>query len=179
MKSVDILLRTNCLQHPISVDLVGQRKLHKNSVDRRIGIESRHEGQKLFFRRLHRQSVVKTDDPDLLAVPFFGSDVGDTRGILSHEDNRKPRWCPRFSEGRDPIREFELNLCRYLFPIDDRMCHGSSQSTVKGGVLSVDIARDSIGRARRARHCLNLLPATDWFTSSFSPGFSDSFSEPP
>ena len=59
METVHILLKVNCLQNLLLVEVFGQRQLDKNPVHGRISIQITNDFLDLFLRNISRQRVME------------------------------------------------------------------------------------------------------------------------
>ena len=99
MKSVDIFLGIDRLQHRLGIDPLREGELDENSVDLRIVIQFFDEGQKILQSRCFRKGVMKRGHPGLFTRLVFVFDVNLRGFVGSDENGRQPR--------NNPLRFFE------------------------------------------------------------------------
>jgi hypothetical protein len=88
MQAIDILSRRNGFDDAARIEPVRQWQLHKDSVDRRIGIELFDEGKQLCFAGRRGKVVLDRVKPAGLRGLAFGFDIDLTCRIFADEDDR-------------------------------------------------------------------------------------------
>ena len=68
METVHILGRRDGLDHPLGVQMRGQRQLHQNAVHARIRIQRADSGEQLWLRRIGWQAVEWERKPAAIPV---------------------------------------------------------------------------------------------------------------
>jgi hypothetical protein len=90
MEPVHVLGGGDCLDDDTFVDVVRQRNLHEDAVDRLVRVELADQAQQLRLRRGVGQVVAHRHEPALLAGGALVSDV-DLRGrVVADEHDREP-----------------------------------------------------------------------------------------
>ena len=117
MKAVHVLARIDAQQHATRVDVLGQRQLHQNAVDLRIGVQTVDQREQVRLGHLCRLGEGLVIQPGLVAGLALHPHVGRRRGILAHEHRGESRrdalrlerrdvrgQLRRASSGRSPFR---------------------------------------------------------------------------
>ena len=88
---VDVLGRGNALGHMNRVDMVGQRQLHEDAVERRICVELVHPGQEFLLPRVGWKVPDVLHESDFVTVLAFQPHVDLGAGVVAHQQHREPR----------------------------------------------------------------------------------------
>ena len=73
VEAVDVLGRIDRVDHALRIDLLRQRQLHQDAVDRVVGVELRDQRQQLGLAGRRRQAVLEARDarPRCVALPLL------------------------------------------------------------------------------------------------------------
>ena len=104
--------------------MFGQRQLHQNAVNFRIGILLGDQGQQVGLSGAGRQLRIVDVDPRCVACLLFAFVIEMRGGIVTHQDRGQTRFHPCFGQYRRGFfRESFTNLLRQRLPIDNSSCH--------------------------------------------------------
>src|SRR5215210_2934044 len=120
VEAVDVLHRVDRLDHALLGDLVGERQLHEDPVDRGVGVQLADQRQQLLLARLGRQSQVARLDPDLERRAVLHPDVDVRGGVVADEDRGDPdraRECGHLG------RHLRPDPRRQSLPVHERRGH--------------------------------------------------------
>ena len=120
-------MRIDCLKHPLLVDLLRQRQLHQDAVDRRIAVEPVDQRQKFVGGGLGRRAMELADDAGLFAGLLLVPHIDLAGRIFADQNGGQAR---RHAGGADErghiLGDFRPNLLGQGLSIEDRSSHGSS-----------------------------------------------------
>jgi len=120
MKCIHILRGGNRIQHRQFINLIGQRQLNQNAVDRVIFVAKLDQIQKFRLRCLVGQFVQRAFQSRLLAGFLFVSHIDCARRVVTHQNCRQMRHNSGFlREGLGLRADFAANPGGDLFSIDD------------------------------------------------------------
>ena len=89
MEAVHVLVRIDRLDGRLRGDVGGQRQLHQDAVDRRIGVQASDLGDQRFLGRIGRQADRVRRDPDGTGRAILGAHIDRARRIVAHQHHRK------------------------------------------------------------------------------------------
>ena len=93
-QAVDVLGGGDHGEHPVLVDVSGERHLDEDPVDLGVAVEARHQVDELVLGDVGRQLVVDRADPGLLARAALAADVDVGGGVVADEHGREPGRAP-------------------------------------------------------------------------------------
>ena len=100
MKPVDVLGGVDGADHAALVDVSGERQLHQDAVDRRVGVELGDEGQQVGLGEVGGARQRLGVEARLGGGARLGADVGLRRRVLADEhDAQRGRAAVRGLEG--------------------------------------------------------------------------------
>ena len=127
VEAVDVLVGIDAVEHPLLVDLPGERELHQDAVDRVLGVELVEQGEELVLGGLGGEPEGAAQHADLGAALDLAAHVGLGGGIVADQHG---------DELRRPgaRREHLADACRHL------------GADLGGGRLAVqDVAGEDVG----------------------------------
>ncbi len=124
MEAVDVLQRIDGFGDAFLGDLLRQRQLHQDAVDRRILIERSDERDELGFRRRRRQVVRERAHPGRVGRSPLVAHVDLRSGVVADQHHGEPGWR---MAGRDARRHRLAHLRRQplgpALAVDDARAH--------------------------------------------------------
>ena len=137
-EAVDVLLRSQRLEHFVGGNVPGQRELHQHAVDVGIDVQLPDQREQLHFGRLLRKDVLEARHAGLLAGFRLAPDVDLARRIVADADQRQPRsHSGALLDLLDRLRDLGAHLRGNGLAIDD---HWRASSTVDRGRITVNVA---------------------------------------
>ena len=118
MKAVRVLCRCDRVEDRLLVNVLGERNLHEDAVDRIVCVELVDQLQKRGLARVGGEVVVPRFDPDLGAALAFRSHVDVTRRVVPNEHRSEPRDHTLFGELGAGQSHLAPHLSGYSFPVD-------------------------------------------------------------
>ena len=91
MEAVDVLVGTNAANDRVRIDLLRQRHLHEDSVNRRIVVQLVDDREQLVLRDRRRPTNRLAVHAELDARALLGADVDRARRIVADEHDRQAR----------------------------------------------------------------------------------------
>ena len=95
MEAVDVLLRPDCLDHRRLVEMGGQRQLHQDAVDRRIGVERLHDRQQFGLAGRRRQRLLHRMEAEFGRLLALAGDIDRACRIVADQHHREAGDNPR------------------------------------------------------------------------------------
>ena len=148
MKSVHVFVRRNRVEDFSLIDLVRQRKLNKNGVHFRVGVELNNQIEKTPFRAGLRQVVGKGPDAQLGAGAFLHADVDLACGVVPDQDDGDSGNNLTARERFDFLGDLRTDLRGDLRAVDE-FCHAIFPPGPRKGQMiaeSVGPVKDSLRR---------------------------------
>ncbi len=87
VEAVDVLQRIDPLDDLVFVDVIGQRQLHQDAVDRRVRVELVDQRQDVGFGRVGGQVVIARRDAGLFACAALVADINPRGRVFPNEDH--------------------------------------------------------------------------------------------
>ena len=103
MEGVDVLERIDGLRARVLVDLLRQRQLHQDAVDRRVAVEPVDQGQKLVGGGFGRGAVQLAGDAGLLAGLLLVANVDLAGRVFAHQHGRQAGRHARRARRTPPL----------------------------------------------------------------------------
>ncbi len=119
MKAVHVLPRIDAPDDGVGVDLLGERHLHENAVDRGIGVELVHVREQLVLGRGGGQANRQAVHPRLLRGLPLAAHVHRARRVLAHEHDGESRTHAARDERRRVARHFGADVARDGRAVDE------------------------------------------------------------
>jgi hypothetical protein len=89
VETVDVLVRTDALDHRLGIDVRRQRQLHQDAVDAVVGVEAVDQRQQFVLGRRGRQVVRHADHAGAFAGAFLVAHVDGRGGIVADQNHRQ------------------------------------------------------------------------------------------
>ncbi len=119
MEPVGVLSRIDPFEHPLGVDMIGDRQLHDHPVDPIVVIEPVDGPEQLGLAGRVRKGDRLRQHARRLAVLPLHPHVHLTRRVLSHEHHRQAGHQPPGAKFRDLLRDVLPDRGRDGLPVDD------------------------------------------------------------
>src|SRR5439155_9111769 len=122
MEAIDIFLRVYCLQNRVLVDMLGERKLDQDPVDRIVFVQFPYVGTEFFGRDRTWNRQLAAIDPKLFAGLGFHVHVCRRGRIIAHQHDRQPRLNASLPESFNFGGNLPLDVFRDFRPVNE--CRG-------------------------------------------------------
>ena len=137
MEAVDILVGVDRRDDPLLVDMVGQRQLDEDAVDRIVGVELVDQIDQLLLADRRIAAIFEALHPRLDRRLVLRSDIDLARRVLADEDDRKARRAPGGgAERRDQFPDSGAQIGRECLAVDDVRAHARSSMILVRAAVS-------------------------------------------
>src|SRR5581483_11785062 len=152
MQAVGVLLGIDRQQRLLLVDLIRQRQLHDERIDRGIMVERVDLGLQVVPRDVGGELAVMRLDADLLAVVALGPHVGGRVGVVTDQDRAEPGRDATLDQGAHTGAQSLLRALQERVPVQQLRGHQCRKwrSPVKTMARPSSSARSMLASSRIA-----------------------------